>query len=209
MVIFVIYFCFGWVSQGGMIYATARRLVGTNPTLSECITLPARHLVTVFLVSLCLVPVIGVAMIGIVLVSMLSMVLFMLHPVLIILPILLYFLAAVFALTVIFFIPHAILIENRGPIDALVRSWTFVMKDFLRIFLIVLVYVTIDMIINIPLSLMTIFLESFSGNVGMILTALFFGISMVLINIGGTLLYVDQRVRTEGYTGDDLASELE
>ncbi len=113
-----------------------------------------------------------------------------------------------FILVAWYFQTEAIMIEGRRNLDALSRSYQLVKGSWWRVFgigaLFVMVMIGFFVVAAIPVVIVSIASQS----VGTVL----FGVATVLITpfmvIGGTLLYLDLRVRKESYTLDRLAAEL-
>ena len=115
----------------------------------------------------------------------------------------------VFALVIWHFYAQAIMIEGRRNLDALSRSYELVRDNWWRVFGIGVLFLAVALGFFL-VALIPIVMGRVIGNevVGSIL----FSIALVLItpflSIGGTVLYLDLRVRKENYTLDRLAAEV-
>ena len=112
----------------------------------------------------------------------------------------------IFAIVVLLFVNHAVVIEQQGPTDALKRSWNVVQGNWWRTFGIfmamMLAVIGGALIIFLPAGL---FLPPV---VVSLLSAVFSTVVTPLFTIAITVLYFDIRVRKEQYTHNDLAREL-
>ncbi len=108
---------------------------------------------------------------------------------------------------------YAVVIEGKGPIAGLGRSWNLVRGSWWRIFGIGLVFtiviVVAAMVISIPIGV--IGGVAFAAGSGGIVASLAAAAASILITpfayIAGTLIYFDLRVRKEGFDLDVLADE--
>ena len=101
------------------------------------------------------------------------------------------------------FIDEAIMIEGRGAIAALGRSMELVRGSWWRVFGIVVVFVLI------LLGTSKVVLElGYTISIGLIVPAVATVLVLPILLIGRTLVYLDLRVRKEGYTLGALASEV-
>jgi hypothetical protein len=110
------------------------------------------------------------------------------------------------------FAPPAVVLEGRGPIDAMRRSWNLVTGDFWRVFGILLLT---SILVGIVSSVLEIPFSLAGGLVGMLGTSsLATALAAVLIAVGATvgsmiaypfeagiagLLYADRRMRAEAF----------
>ena len=112
----------------------------------------------------------------------------------------------IFAVVVLLFVNHAVVIEQQGPTDALKRSWNVVQGNWWRTFGIfmamMLAVIGAALIVFLPAG---IFLPPV---VVSLLSAAFSTVVTPLFTIAITVLYFDIRVRKEQYTHNDLAREL-
>ena len=108
---------------------------------------------------------------------------------------------------------HAVVIEGKGPIAGLGRSWNLVRGSWWRIFGIGLVFaiviVVAAMVISIPIGIIGGL--AFAAVGGGIVASIGGGAATILVTpfayIAGTLIYFDLRVRKEGFDLDVLAAE--
>ena len=113
-----------------------------------------------------------------------------------------------YLLVIWFFALHAIIIEGKSPISALRRSNDLVKGSWWRVFgigvVFVLVMIGLFLVALIPVGILT-FLTPVLGSVffAVISTVLF-----PITYIAGTLIYIDLRVRKEGYNLDMMALEV-
>lgn len=109
-------------------------------------------------------------------------------------------------LVIWFFAPHAIIVEGRNPISALGRSRELVRGNWWRVFgIIAPIFIVLFLIATIP-NFVPSLLTTIVGNVIIaVVSALLFPI----VYIAGTLVYIDMRVRKEGYNLDMMASEMQ
>ena len=112
----------------------------------------------------------------------------------------------IYAIVVLLFVNHAVAIEQRGPTDAVKRSWNVVQGNWWRTFgffvAFMLALIGAALIIFLPAG---IFLPAVL--IALLSTA-FSAVVTPLITIAITVLYFDIRVRKEQYTHNDLAREL-
>ena len=115
-----------------------------------------------------------------------------------------------FYLLVIWFfaVPVTMLERRRGPIAALGRSAALVKGSWRRVFAIgivfVVIFVGLALAILVPVAILTFINETLGGFAGTVL----FTLLGPIVPIGATLVYIDLRVRKEGYNVDAMAAEL-
>ena len=109
-----------------------------------------------------------------------------------------------YVLVVWFFFDQAIIIEGRGPTEALRRSQALVRGSWWRVFGIVVVFVVLVFAAALAGTVPGLILPDASTVFGVVVNTVLFPI----LPIGATLLYFDLRVRKEGYTLDAMASEV-
>ena len=112
---------------------------------------------------------------------------------------------------------HAVVIEGKGPIAGLGRSWNLVTGSWWRVFGIGLVFAIIAtvaiMVIAIPVGIIGAIAGAIAAGeqggtvVGAIAGALATIVVTPFAYIAGTLIYFDLRVRKEGFDLDVLADE--
>ena len=108
---------------------------------------------------------------------------------------------------------HAVVIEGKGPIAGLGRSWNLLRGSWWRIFGIGLVFVIVitvaAIVISIPIGIIGAIALAAGG--GGFVASLAGAAASILITpfayIAGTLIYFDLRVRKEGFDLDVLADE--
>ena len=107
----------------------------------------------------------------------------------------------------------AVVIEGKGPIAGLGRSWSLVTGSWWRVFgiglVIALVIIVAALVISIPIGIIGGIAGGAEGAgiVGSIATALTTILVTPFAYIAGTLIYFDLRVRKEGFDLDTLAAE--
>ena len=113
-----------------------------------------------------------------------------------------------YLLVVWFFFVEAIMLERKRPIDSLWRSRDLVQGSYWRVLLIGLVYTLLAVGVTVVAGLADLLLSQISP----VLSSAFLVAVSALITpfgwIGRTLVYYDLRVRKEGYTMDDLATDV-
>lgn len=177
------------LAGGAMIYATARHVLGQEWDIGSAYTRALERVISLIVAFV----VYGLALIGAAILSI----------VLIGIPLLF------FILVVWYFHAQAIMIEGRRNLDALSRSYQLVKGSWWRIFGIAMLFVAVMfgffVVALIPIVIVIVIANQ---SVGIIL----FGVVAVVITpfmaIGGTVLYLDLRVRKEDYTLERLAAEL-
>ncbi len=108
---------------------------------------------------------------------------------------------------------YAVVIEGKGPIAGLVRSWNLVTGSWWRVFGIGLVFAIViivaAMVISIPIGIVGGIAggEEGAGIVGAIVGGLATVVVTPFAYIAGVLIYFDLRVRKEGFDLDALAAE--
>ncbi len=112
----------------------------------------------------------------------------------------------IFAILAVFFVNHAVIVEQYGPVDAIKRSWNVIQGNWWRTlgFLVALTLPSIGavLIIFVPAGIFLPPLLIF------LLSTVFSTIVTPLFAIAITVLYLNIRVRKEEYTHNDLAREL-
>ena len=104
----------------------------------------------------------------------------------------------VFAFVAWFLYVQAVMVEGKGPGTALTRSWELVRGTWWRVFGIVIVF-------GILPSLVIFAINWIAGD----LIAVVGGVLVTpIVHIGAVLLYLDLRARKEGYTLEQLASDM-
>ena len=103
-----------------------------------------------------------------------------------------------YLLVIWFFAIHAIVIEGKGPISALGRSRELTVGSWWRLFGIGIVFI----LLLIPLQIVSNLMPH--AIVSTVISAL----ALPIFYVGGTLVYVDLRVRKENYDIQALADDL-
>ena len=113
-----------------------------------------------------------------------------------------------YILVIWFFAPHAIIIERRDPISALGRSRELVRGNWWRVFGIGVVFVLIILGLSSITTLPAVVFASLPTLLENIIAVIISAVLFPIAYIGGTLVYIDLRVRKEGYNLDMMASEV-
>ena len=184
--------------EAATIYAVTSLELNIYPPVNVWARQALRKLVLIILAAICLGITIMVIMIPVVL---LSLWLPFLLP-LVAVPLIL------FVVINIWFFPQAIVVENRGPIAALLRSRELVRGDWWRVFGTGVVYVLVYMGVFGALLVISIPLGMISDVLRQIITLLANALSVPWFFIGSTLLYLDLRSRKENCTLEELAADL-
>ena len=115
-----------------------------------------------------------------------------------------------FILVVWYFHAQAIMIEGRRNLDALSRSYELVKGNWWRVFGIGVLFIAIAagvyIVALIPIVIAA--LVASQSAVGVIIISAVTVLVTPFLVIGGTVVYLDLRVRKENYTLDRLAAEL-
>ncbi|MBI2171670.1 MAG: zinc ribbon domain-containing protein [Chloroflexi bacterium] len=115
----------------------------------------------------------------------------------------------VFVVVAWFFYVQAVVIEGRGPVEALRRSWELVRGNWWRTFRLGLVFLLLVLAGGFLLSLPGWAVGRANTTLGDLVMTLG-GVFVAPIGyIGATLIYLDLRARKEGLTLSRLASELD
>jgi uncharacterized membrane protein YesL len=113
-----------------------------------------------------------------------------------------------YVLIIWFFAVQAIVIENKSTFDALRRSHELVKGNWWRVFGIGVVFVLLGIALLIPAIIASVIV----GFINDVLSNVVLGVAVALVTpvmyIGSTLLYIDLRVRREGYGLQGLADDL-
>ena len=107
-----------------------------------------------------------------------------------------------------FFYIQAVVIEKKGPFEALARSWHLVQGQWFRVFGRVLVLVLILFVVGFITSLPGLAVMASNVSLGNLLLTLGGTLVTPITYIGATLIYFDLRVRKEGFTLETLESEM-
>ena len=106
-----------------------------------------------------------------------------------------------------FFVPPIIL-EGKGPLAALERSRELVRGSWWRVFGIGVVFVLIEFGLLVVGSIAASILASLIPAMGDILNTGVVALLFPINAVGATLVYLDLRTRKEGYTLEEMASEI-
>ena len=113
-----------------------------------------------------------------------------------------------YVLIIWFFAVQAVAIENKSTFDALRRSHELVKGNWWRVFGIGVVFVLLGIALLIPAIIASVIV----GFINDVLSNVVLGVAVALVTpvmyIGSTLLYIDLRVRKEGYGLQGLADDL-
>ena len=178
----------GLLANGATAYAVSQQYLGRKVSAGTCYVAALNNAVSLLMAAIAFF----LAWAGAAILSFL----------LIGIPLLIYISATYF-----FYVP-AIMIEGQRPIAALARSAELVRGSWWRVFGIGIVFVILLLvglfIASIPGFLMVLISEPL-GNLLLNMGAVFF---TPIGLVGTTLVYLDLRVRKEGYTLETLASEI-
>ena len=109
----------------------------------------------------------------------------------------------------LFFAEGSVMMEGKGAVDALERSWHLVKGSWWRVFGIGVAFVLVTIVLWIPAlifsGLAVLINDTAGGVVALICGALISPVSMV----GTALVYFDLRARKEGYSLERMAAEVE
>ena len=167
------------LSIGSMIYAAGQYRLGRNVDFLVALRAAANKFVPLFLLILILVLIfiIPVAL-SLILIGM---------PV------------VVFLMVRLYFALNALMLEDLTPVDSISRSWRLVEGYWWRTFGVGVVFVLLFIAATLLGSLLTLPFDFLGGTVlGSVVSTLISAIVAPFMNIGGTLVYLDLRVRQEG-----------
>ena len=112
-----------------------------------------------------------------------------------------------YLLVSLFFYPQAILLEGKGPLQALGRSRELVRGSWWRVFGIGITFVILLLILNIAVIIPASISGFSSSTAAAILSTIGGSVVMPIGYIGATLVYFDLRIRKEVYTPETMAFE--
>ena len=115
----------------------------------------------------------------------------------------------IYFLLTLYFAPHAVAIERLNPLFALGRSRQLVRGYIVRVFLIGALFVLVTVLILAVFYVPVVLIAPESATTLNLVLAFAASLATPLVNIGGTLTYIDLRVRREAYDLNQLKSELE
>jgi hypothetical protein len=107
-----------------------------------------------------------------------------------------------------FFALEAIIFEGMSAVDALRRSRDLVRGNWWRLFGIGIVYVLLGFALLIPGGIAVVIFGAASPALASVVLGLVGALITPIFSIGSVLVYIDLRVRKEGYNLDTLASDL-
>ena len=115
----------------------------------------------------------------------------------------------IYFLLTLYFAPHAVAIERLNPLFALGRSRQLVRGHIVRVFVIGALFVLVSVFIVAAFFVPAVVIAPEDATTLNLVLAFAASLATPLLNIGGTLTYVDLRVRSEAYDLSRLKSELE
>ena len=178
----------GLLSAGAGIFCAVQVITGRSADVAVCYARAVNVLVRIVLASI----VIFLAIVG----SVILMLVIVGIPLL-------------FYLTVVwFFTLHAIILEGRGAIDSLGRSRGLVRGSWWRVFGIGVVFVLLLVSLWIPGLIVAGIIAIGSPAISLVAIGVVGALIGPIISIGSTLVYIDLRVRKEGYNLGALADDM-
>lgn len=178
----------GIVSTGATIVCAGRVLTGQSADIVLCYSRALNFVAHLFFASL----LIFLSLAGSVILALL------------IVGILLFF----YLVVVWVFTLEAIIFEGMSAVDALRRSRDLVRGSWWRLFGIGIVYVLLGLALLIPGGIAVVIFGAVSPALATVVLGLVGALITPIFSIGSVLVYVDLRVRKEGYNLDTLASDL-
>ena len=115
----------------------------------------------------------------------------------------------IYFLVTLYFAPHAVAIERLNPLFALGRSRQLVRGHIVRVFVIGAMFILVAVFILMAFFLPARLIAPEDTTTLNLVLAFAASFATPLITIGGTLTYLDLRIRSEGYDLGQLKSELE
>ncbi len=177
------------IAAGAAAVAVAFHYLGKQARLSECygravnVAMSLVGCAIVVLIALAVSVVLGVIVVGIVLFF--------------------YLLVAWY-----FYVPTVVFEGRRGPLQPLARSRALVKGSWWRVFGIGVVYFVILAILGLVASIPGSIAQAANAEAGSVLFAVGGAIVAPVGYIGATVVYIDLRVRKEGYTLEAMAREV-
>ena len=177
-----------FLANGAIIHAVSQRYLVREIDVGACVQRvlekPATILITYILISLALIGagILAAFIIGI--------------------PIFFYLLVSWF------FAGQAIMIDHKGPTDALERSRALVIGTWWRVFGIVVVFVLVILAAVVAASLVIASVSIGNSSLVTVLEAVTGALIFPILPIGATLVYLDLRVRKENYTLDAFRADV-
>ena len=115
----------------------------------------------------------------------------------------------IYFLLTLYFAPHAVAIERLNPLFALGRSRQLVRGHIVRVFIIGALFVTVTVFILAAFFIPAVLIAPEDATTLNLVLAFAASLATPLVNIGGTLTYIDLRLRSEAYDLNQLKSEIE
>ena len=113
-----------------------------------------------------------------------------------------------YLLVKLFFAPQAVMLEGKGGMDSLSRSWELVTGNFWQVLGIGLVYVLIGVLFALVAFIPAVIAGQISEEASTVVAALLGAVFLPFTLVGATLVYLDLRVRKEGFTMEQLAERF-
>ncbi len=113
-----------------------------------------------------------------------------------------------YLLVVWFFFVECIMVERSGPMAALWRSRDLVRGSYWRVFKIGMTYTLLVVALGLVTLVLSGLFGALSAFLGSLVAAVLSAVAGPFFSIAKTLIYLDLRIRKEGYTTGDLARSL-
>ncbi|MDA1347634.1 MAG: zinc-ribbon domain-containing protein [Chloroflexi bacterium] len=175
----------GIVSAGASIVCTCRVITGQSADVAVCYSRALNFLARLFVASLLIFLALAVSV--------------LLMLVIVGIPLFFYLVVAWF------FTPHVIILERLSAVDALRRSRDLVRGSWWRVFGIGIGFVLLIFAVLIPAIIVAGIVTIASPALGTVTFVVAGALVAPIVSIGSTLVYIDLRVRKEGYNLDTLA----
>ena len=178
----------GLLASAAVTYAVSQHYLGRRITVGACYREALNSGISLLIAFLAFaLLIIGAALLSFILIGI---------------PLLIYLVVA------LFFYVQAIMLEGARPISALGRSRELVRGSWWRVFGIGIVFVLLLIAISFVASVPGDILSALNEELGNLLLIVGSSLITPLIYVGATLVYIDLRVRKEGYNVETLASEI-
>ena len=178
----------GIIAGAASVFCVGQVLAGRNVDVMDCYG----RALSVLLPLLATTIIIGLALVG-------SAIL-----VLVLIGIPLFF----FVLVIWFFAVQAVAIESKSTFDALRRSQELVKGNWWRVFGIGVLFILLGIALLVPPIIVSVIVGSVNEVLSSVVMAVAFALVTPVLYIGSTLLYIDLRVRKEGYGLQGLMDDL-
>ncbi len=178
----------GIVAGAASVFCVGQVLAGRNVDVMDCYG----RALSVLLPLLATTIIIGLALVG-------SAIL-----VLVLIGIPLFF----FVLVIWFFAVQAVAIESKSTFDALRRSHELVKGNWWRVFGIGVLFILLGIALLVPPIIGSVIVGSVNAVLSSVVMVVAFALVTPVLYIGSTLLYIDLRVRKEGYGLQGLMDDL-